>query len=82
MTIEHYAQILRDAGFARVDVEDRTEDLLQSMVWERARLAASRERFITDFTEQEYREIVERWDKKIEFAQREELVWLVLTADK
>jgi phosphoethanolamine N-methyltransferase len=82
VTIEHYAQILQDAGFARVDVEDRTEDLLQSMVWERTRLAASRESFITDFTEQEYREIAERWDKKIEFAQREELVWLVLTADK
>ncbi|MFI1227182.1 MULTISPECIES: methyltransferase domain-containing protein [unclassified Streptomyces] len=80
LTLDGYRQVLESAKFTAVGVEDRTEELLASMRGELARLETDRPEFLTEFTEDEYRALVDRWQKKIRFSSDHELVWMVATA--
>ncbi len=80
LTLDGYRQVLESAKFTGLAVEDQTEELLASMRGELARLEADRPKFLAEFTEDEYRALVDRWQKKIQFSSDHELVWMVMTA--
>ncbi|MEU3662051.1 methyltransferase domain-containing protein [Streptomyces sp. NPDC032940] len=80
LTLDGYREVLESAAFTAVTVEDRTEELLTSMRGELSRLETERPAFLAEFTEDEYRALVDRWQKKIQFSADHELVWMVLTA--
>jgi phosphoethanolamine N-methyltransferase len=80
ITMSEYAAIFDSAGFCSIVVDDRTEDLQNSMVEERRRLIGDEAGFLADFTHEEYDGLIERWDKKIQWCQRGELAWIVISA--
>lgn len=80
VTAAEYAEVFATAGFTAIATDDRTEDLLGSMLEERRRLITDKDSFLADFTSEEYAGLVDRWDKKIAWCRQGELAWIVLTA--
>jgi phosphoethanolamine N-methyltransferase len=80
ITPDAYRRMLGAAGFVDLVVEDRSGHLMESMVDGRQRMLAERDAFLQDMSEQEYDGLLERWDRKIGYCDRGELVWTVLTA--
>ncbi|KAK4410816.1 Phosphoethanolamine N-methyltransferase [Sesamum angolense] len=56
--IDTYGQMLRNAGFAEVIAEDRTEQFIKVLEKELDAVEKDRETFIRDFSEEDYNEIV------------------------
>ena len=75
-----YREVLRDAGFVDVVIEDRTPDLLESMHEGQAVLESERESFLTEMSFDDYDSLKQRWTLKIQHCTRGELAWLALTA--
>ncbi|MEW2592239.1 methyltransferase domain-containing protein [Micromonospora aurantiaca] len=75
-----YREILAEAGFVDLVVEDRSADLGASMRGERETLVAQRADFVAEFSEGEYESLLERWDRKIDHTAAGELVWMLLLA--
>ncbi|MFJ8015683.1 methyltransferase domain-containing protein [Streptomyces sp. NPDC096339] len=80
LTPDAYGEMLDAAGFAEVVVEDRSVHLMESMLEGRRLLLDERESFLREMTVEEYDGLLDRWDRKIGFCARGELVWMVLTA--
>jgi len=80
VAISEYTAIVESVGFADVTAEDRTEDLLGSLLRERKRLVDEEADFLTDFSRAEYDTVLDRWNKKIAWCESGELSWTVLTA--
>jgi phosphoethanolamine N-methyltransferase len=80
ITPAEYADVLASARFADVVVEDRTGDLMDSMLQGRATMLRDRAMFLAELSEQDYAALLGRWEQKIGYGERGELVWMVLTA--
>lgn len=75
LTLGEYEAALARAGFADVRAWDETDAFERSLAEELARLEAKRESFLAEFSAEDYRYLVERWRKKIEFCRSGELAW-------
>ncbi|MEU9081128.1 methyltransferase domain-containing protein [Streptomyces sp. NPDC048357] len=80
LTPDAYGAMLGEAGFTDVAVEDRSRHLMDSMLAGRRLLLDEQEDFLAEMTREEYDGLLDRWDRKIGFCERGELVWMVLTA--
>ncbi|KAG6413723.1 hypothetical protein SASPL_126437 [Salvia splendens] len=63
--VKAYGQMLRDAGFVDVVAEDRTDQFLKVLQKELATVEKDKETFISDFSEEDYNDIVGGWKAKL-----------------
>jgi phosphoethanolamine N-methyltransferase len=74
-SIPAYSDTLREAGFADVVASNETPRFEQSLRGELARLAATRDAFLAEFSAEDYAYLVDRWRKKIDFCASGQLRW-------
>ncbi|KAL0429554.1 UNVERIFIED_CONTAM: Phosphoethanolamine N-methyltransferase 1 [Sesamum radiatum] len=77
-----YGQMLRDAGFVDVIAEDRTEQFIKVLEKELDAVEKDKERFITDFSEEDYNDIVGGWKAKLVRSSSGEQRWGLFIAQK
>ncbi|KAH7528573.1 hypothetical protein FEM48_Zijuj05G0086400 [Ziziphus jujuba var. spinosa] len=63
--VKAYGQMLRDAGFNEVIAEDRTDQFIQVLQRELKAVEKNKEDFISDFSEEDYNDIVGGWKAKL-----------------
>ncbi|KAL0380162.1 UNVERIFIED_CONTAM: Phosphoethanolamine N-methyltransferase [Sesamum angustifolium] len=80
--VDTYGQMLRNAGFAEVIAEDRTEQFIQVLEKELDAVEKDRETFIRDFSEEDYNEIVGGWKAKLVRSSSGEQRWGLFIAQK
>jgi phosphoethanolamine N-methyltransferase len=66
---EEYGQLLRDAGFVDVIVDDATETFVDILRREARRLTDHRADFVSSFSDDDLKYLVERWDMNDKFCQ-------------
>jgi phosphoethanolamine N-methyltransferase len=72
---EQYGQLLRDAGFVDVVVDDATAAFVDILRRESKRLVEHQAEFLTEFTEQDLNYLVARWAMKDRFCQAGDMKW-------
>ncbi|XP_062157875.1 phosphoethanolamine N-methyltransferase 2-like isoform X4 [Alnus glutinosa] len=77
-----YGQMLKDAGFDEVIVEDRTDQFIQVLQLELNALEKDKDEFIRDFSEEDYNEIVDGWKAKMIRSSSGEQRWGLFVAKK
>ncbi|WIA44324.1 hypothetical protein OEZ86_007114 [Tetradesmus obliquus] len=82
LSVEAYGQQLAAAGFAEVQAEDCTAELIPTLEAELAGLQAGKEEFTAKFSADEYEVLTLRWREKLARAQAGEQRWGKLTAVK
>ncbi|KAL2901279.1 Phosphoethanolamine N-methyltransferase [Bienertia sinuspersici] len=80
--VQSYGQMLRDAGFDNVIAEDRTDQFLEVLQRELDAVEKEKERFITDFSEGDYNDIVGGWKAKLVRSSSGEQRWGLFIAEK
>lgn len=80
--VESYGQMLRDARFDEVIAEDRTDQFMQVLQTELKATEIDKDRFIRDFSEEDYNEIVEGWKAKLVRSKSGEQRWGLFIAKK
>lgn len=80
--VESYGQMLRDAGLDEVIAEDRTDQFMQVLQTELKATEIDKDRFIRDFSEEDYNEIVEGWKAKLVRSKSGEQRWGLFIAKK
>lgn len=73
--------MLENAGFD-VIVEDRTDQFVKTLQQELIALESQKDDFISDFSNDDYNEIVERWKAKQIRGERGEQKWGLFIAKK
>ncbi|KAK4744169.1 hypothetical protein SAY87_010481 [Trapa incisa] len=63
--VETYSQMLRDAGFSNVIAEDRTDQFINVLERELHTVEMEKDTFISDFSEQDYDDIISGWKAKL-----------------
>jgi len=77
-----YHHTIEEAGFSDVQSEDITSRFIELNEQDLARLLQQRDEFISEFEETEFTHLIERWKKKIHFAESGDLTWLLFKARK
>ncbi|GFQ07279.1 phosphoethanolamine n-methyltransferase [Phtheirospermum japonicum] len=80
--VEAYGQMLRDAGFDEVVAEDRTDQFIKVLEKELDAVEKDKESFISDFSEEDYNEIVGGWKSKLVRSSSGEQRWGLFIAKK
>ncbi|CAO2819652.1 unnamed protein product [Amaranthus hypochondriacus] len=80
--VQAYGQMLRDAGFDEVIAEDRTDQFLKVLEKELDAVEKEKERFIADFSEEDYNDIVGGWKSKLVRSSSGEQRWGLFIAEK
>ncbi|KAL5544972.1 hypothetical protein UlMin_008756 [Ulmus minor] len=80
--VEAYGQLLRDAGFEDVTAEDRTEQFIEVLQRELAVVEKETDEFISDFSEEDYNDIVGGWKAKLVRSASGEQRWGLFIAKK
>ncbi|XP_021765604.1 phosphoethanolamine N-methyltransferase-like [Chenopodium quinoa] len=80
--VQAYGQMLRDAGFDEVVAEDRTDQFLKVLERELNAVEKEKERFIADFSEGDYNDIVGGWKAKLVRSSSGEQRWGLFIAEK
>ncbi|PKI52842.1 hypothetical protein CRG98_026790 [Punica granatum] len=80
--VEAYGQMLRDAGFSEVIAEDRTDQFIKVLERELDAVEKDKEAFISDFTQQDYDDIVNGWKAKLVRSSSCEQRWGLFIAKK
>ncbi|KNA17895.1 hypothetical protein SOVF_075880 [Spinacia oleracea] len=80
--VQAYGQMLRDAGFDNVIAEDRTDQFLKVLAREVDAVEKEKERFIADFSEGDYNDIVGGWKAKLVRSSSGEQCWGLFIAEK
>ncbi|CAH2036136.1 unnamed protein product [Thlaspi arvense] len=80
--VQAYGQMLKDAGFEDVIAEDRTDQFVQVLRRELERVEKEKEEFISDFSEEDYNDIVGGWKAKLERSTSGEQKWGLFIANK
>lgn len=80
--VQAYGQMLRDAGFDEVIAEDRTDQFSKVLERELNAVEKEKERFITDFSEEDYDAIVGGWKSKLVRVSSGEQRWGLFVAEK
>ncbi|KAF6136865.1 hypothetical protein GIB67_043254 [Kingdonia uniflora] len=80
--LEAYGQMLKDAGFKEVIAEDRTDQFLSVLQRELDLVEKEKEDFISDFSEEDYNDIVDGWKAKLIRSSSGEQRWGLFIAKK
>lgn len=81
-SVEAYGELLRAAGFVDVVAEDRTEQFVKVLKRELAATEKSREKFVEDFSAEDYECIVSGWESKLKRCSDGEQQWGLFVAHK
>ena len=80
--LDSYGQALETAGFHNIRIEDQTTAFIDSLRDELKVLNADRDKFLREFTENDFDYLVNRWVKKIQFCEQGDLIWGLFIAEK
>ncbi|KAH7549404.1 hypothetical protein JRO89_XS13G0026100 [Xanthoceras sorbifolium] len=80
--VKSYGQMLSDAGFVDVIAEDRTDQFMQVLERELNAVEKDKDKFISDFSEEDYNEIVGGWKAKLIRTASGEQRWGLFIAKK
>jgi phosphoethanolamine N-methyltransferase len=77
-----YGELLRQAGFVDVQVEDATDRFVQILESEMGRLDTERASFLGSFSEEDLNYLKDRWAMKVGFCQAGDMKWGIYVARK
>ncbi|MBA0828330.1 hypothetical protein Goarm_013013 [Gossypium armourianum] len=80
--VKSYGQMLEDAGFDVILAEDRTDQFLQVLQRELNQVEKEKDAFISDFSKEDYDEIVGGWKAKLIRSSSGEQRWGLFLAKK
>ncbi|KAK8558198.1 hypothetical protein V6N13_073871 [Hibiscus sabdariffa] len=80
--IKAYGQMLKDAGFDEVVGEDRTDQFIKVLQRELNEVEKNKDSFVSDFSQQDYDEIVGGWKAKLVRSSSGEQLWGLFLAKK
>ncbi|XP_017634424.1 phosphomethylethanolamine N-methyltransferase-like [Gossypium arboreum] len=80
--VKAYGQMLKDAGFDQVIAEDRTDQFIQVLQRELDKVEKDKDTFITDFSQEDYDDIVGGWKAKLIRTRFGEQRWGLFIANK
>ncbi|MBA0593754.1 hypothetical protein Gorai_010686 [Gossypium raimondii] len=80
--VKAYGQMLTDAGFDQVIAEDRTDQFIQVLQRELDKVEKDKDTFITDFSQEDYDDIVGGWKAKLIRTRSGEQRWGLFIANK
>ncbi|KAI3443278.1 uncharacterized protein J3R85_000208 [Psidium guajava] len=80
--VQAYGQMLRDAGFSEVIAEDCTDQFLKVLEKELNAVEKDKDVFISDFSEEDYNDIVGGWKAKLTRSSSGEQRWGLFIAKK
>ncbi|CAN8269135.1 unnamed protein product [Cochlearia groenlandica] len=80
--VQAYGQMLKDAGFNDVIAEDRTAQFTQVLRRELESVEKEADKFISDFSKEDYDDIVGGWKAKLERCASDEQKWGLFIANK
>ncbi|OAY46530.1 phosphomethylethanolamine N-methyltransferase isoform X1 [Manihot esculenta] len=80
--VKTYGQMLKDAGFAEVIAEDRTDQFNQVLQRELNAIEKEKDEFVEDFSEEDYNDIVGGWKAKLIRSSSGEQRWGLFIAKK
>jgi phosphoethanolamine N-methyltransferase len=80
--LDSYGQALETAGFHNIRLDDHTTAFLDSLRDELKVLNADRDKFLREFTENDFDYLVNRWVKKIQFCEQGDLICGLFIAEK
>lgn len=83
LTVEDYAQVLRDVGFVDVVGVDLTaKSFLSILQKELDKFESTRDEFIEKFSQKDYDDISEGWKDKLQRCKKGDQRWGLFTAKK
>ncbi|KAK9106054.1 hypothetical protein Scep_022898 [Stephania cephalantha] len=80
--VEAYGQMLKEAGFSDVVAEDRTDQFLKVLKRELDAIEKEKDEFISDFSQEDYDDIVNGWKAKLARSSSGEQRWGLFIAKK
>lgn len=80
--VQEYGQMLRDAGFDEVIAEDRTDQFIRVLQRELDSVEQEKDAFISDFSVEDYNDIVGGWKAKLVRSTMGEQRWGLFIAKK
>jgi len=80
--LDTYGQALETAGFHNIRIEDHTKAFIDSLRDELKALNADRDRFLREFSENDFDYLVNRWITKIQFCEQGDFIWGLFIAEK
>lgn len=75
-----YGELLKQAGFHEVEVEDATPRFIEILKSEMARLESDRQEFLKVFSEQDLNYLLDRWAMKVGFCEAGDMKWAISKA--
>lgn len=82
LTINEYEKLLNDVGFINVICKDGTEQFLQALKKELQKLHSEKEKFLTEFSEEDFEYLNVGWNAKIIRAQNKDQTWVLCYGEK
>ena len=80
--LDCYHRTIEEAGFSDVHSEDITPRFIELNEQDLTQLIQRRDEFLSEFDETELTHLIDRWKKKLRFAQGGDLTWLLFMARK
>ncbi len=75
-----YGELLEQAGFVDVDVEDATHRFIDILKREMGRLESERQDFLAVFSEEDLNYLLDRWAMKVRFCEAGDMKWGIYKA--
>lgn len=82
LTVDEYANSLKDAGFVNVKAEDKTDLFEHYLHRELATFLAIKDKFIKEFSELDYQSLVTGWMEKLVRTKQGHQKWAAVYAEK
>ncbi|XP_058016284.1 uncharacterized protein LOC131186578 [Ahaetulla prasina] len=82
LTPEDYGQLLQEAGFVQVQALDSTSQMLSSLSQELQALETSKEKFVQEFSEEEFESMASSWRAKLQRCATGDQRWGIFLARK
>jgi phosphoethanolamine N-methyltransferase len=80
--VDQYGELLKQAGFVRVRVENRTEQFRKILLIELQRLENGKDEFIKEYSAEDYRKLVDGWNRKLRHCSSGDHSWGLFYAEK
>ena len=80
--LDEYVRTLDTAGFAAVHLEAITAAFVAGLRQEQEQLIDDPEAFLSEFDDDDYSYLIDRWDQKIAFCDRGDLKWGLFVATR
>jgi phosphoethanolamine N-methyltransferase len=82
LSVPAYGKVLEEVGFVSVKAEDRTDMFVESLKKELNRINDIKDDFIAEFSEADYRDLVDGWNGKLERCAAGDQKWGLFYAKK